>query len=227
VLGTGFRRAGWLPPEVARADTAGLVATLVRDLEDGDDERIRAGVIGLIGVSRRPRPVEDRALAAAALAQARTGAGIVIGLEVGAEITEFDRALDILEANGATLGRVAVGGLVARPDRLRICMRLAERGCFILFDTFGQDRRVVMNDLMATPPEVQAASLKGFIDQGLLDRLLVSQGVDHVELFTANGAGGYGHVLQTVLPRARDYQVTPEEIWTLTVANPRRLLEHP
>ena len=227
VLGTGFRRGGWLPETLDALSVEELAALLERELVGGDADGIRSGVIGVVGVSRRPMKIEDRAVVAAAMAQARTGAGIVIALEVGARPEEFDRALDLLVAGGADLHRVAVGGLVARPDNLPTCRRIAERGSFILFDLFGQEHRRVMDDLMDTPADVQAASLKGFVDQGLADHLLISQGVDHVELFTVNGAEGYVHILRNVLRRAAAYRVRPEEIDTITIANPRRLLEYP
>lgn len=224
VLGTGFRGDGWAPP-VGEAWTAGALAKqFLQDINAGDPEGIRAGVIGPIGVGRRPTPIDEAALDAAAIAQQESGCAIVVSLDLGAEPAVFARVLDILAASGATLARVAVGRIVARPDLVPVCRVVAERGAFLSFDCFGQGHRLLMADMLETDEEVQVASIKGFLDLGFGPHMLLSQGVDHVALFTVNGGGGYAHILDAVMPRALGYHVTEAQSRMLLVDNPRRLL---
>jgi hypothetical protein len=61
------------------------------------------------------------------------------------------------------------------------CKWLASQGCF-LFDLFGRDRRQLMDDLMATHPDVQVSSIKGYLWNGLGEHIRLSQSVRHVEL---------------------------------------------
>ncbi len=147
-----------------------------------------------------------------------------MSVDLGAEPEVFARVLDRLAASGATLSRVAMGRLMARPDLVPVCRVVAERGAFLSFDCFGQGHRLLMGDMMAMPEEVQTASLKGFLDLGFGPQMLLSQAVDHVALFTVNGGGGYAHLLTSVIPRSLDYHVTEAQTRMLLVDNPRRFL---
>jgi phosphotriesterase-related protein len=183
VMGAGFFKAAWLPPEVLELDIGGLESLLLREIHDGiGGSGIKAGVIGEIGVSRRMMPVEERALAAAARAQHLTRYGLLVRPDVGATRAELERVLNVLRQERADLSRVAIGHLVARPDNLATCKWLASQGCFLLFDLFGQDRRQLMDDLMATHPDVQVSSIKGYLWNGLGEHIRLSQSVRHVEL---------------------------------------------
>ena len=224
VLGTGYRGDGWPPADADAVSAEAMARLFVRDITEGFGVGIRAGVIGPIAVGRIPAPTDLIALEAAGRAQQATGCAIVVSVDLGAEAAVFARVLDTLGEGGASLQSVAIGGLVARPDTVPIARIVAERGSYLLFDRFGQGHRPLMADMTATPDEVQTASLKGFLDLGFGPRMLVSHGVDHVTLFTANGGGGYAHLLKVVLPRALDYHVTEEQVRMLTVDNPRRLL---
>jgi phosphotriesterase-related protein len=225
VIGTGYYKHAWLPEPVHAMTVEQLAGAMTRDIVDGiDDTGIHAGVIGELGVSRTPTPTEERVLAAAAQTQRATGAAISLHFDIGCPVATYRRALDVIERAGADLARVAVGHLVARPDNLSLCRELAARGCYLEFDLFGQERRRLTADLMQTHPDVQASSIRGFIDHGMLDHLLLSQDVRHVELWTVNGGDGYAHLLKNVVPVLRAYSVSQAELDTLLIDNPRRLL---
>jgi predicted metal-dependent phosphotriesterase family hydrolase len=224
VLGTGFRGLGWPGTDGDAWTAEALAALFVREIRTGDEQGVRAGVIGPIGVGRRPTAADLAALEAAGGAQQETGCGVVVSVDLGAEPDVFADILDRLAAAGGTLSRVAVGRLMARSDLVPVCRVVAGRGAFLSFDCFGQAHRLLMADMMGMPEEVQTASLKGFLDLGFGPHMLLSQGVDHVELFTVNGGGGYAHLLTSVMPRALDYHVTEEQTRMLLVDNPRRFL---
>ena len=225
VMGTGFYRDGWLPEAVHGMTVDAMTDVIVEEIAEGvDGTGLRAGIIGEVGVSRQLTATEVRSLAAAARAQRITGAAITLHFEIGSAQAEYDHALNILAENGADLTHVAVGHLVSRPDNLELCQHLAGRGCFIEFDLFGQERWYVMNEMMQTHPDVQTSSIKGFLDNGLLPHLLISQNVNHVDLLTVNGGDGYVHLLKNVAPKIKSYGVTEAELATMMVANPGRLL---
>ena len=225
IMGTGYYKDGWLPSAVHAMSVEAMADTIIREIVEGvGDTGICAGIIGEVGVSRMITPTEAKSLAAAARAQRATGAGISLHLDIGSTISEHGHALDILAQNGADLTRVAVGHLVARPDNLELCQHLAGRGCFVEFDLFGQEHWYLMNEMLRTHPEVQISSIKGFVDSGLLEHILLSQNVGHLELMTVNGGEGYVHLLKNVVPRIKSYGVTAAEIETIMVGNPQRLL---
>jgi phosphotriesterase-related protein len=148
---------------------------MIADITELWNTGIHAGVIGEIGVSSPMSTTEAKALSAAAHAQQATGAGISLHFDVHTGLSQYLAALDLLESEGADLRRVAVGHMISRPDKLEIVQQIARRGCWIEFDLFGQERSLLMEDLMRTHPDVQASSIKGFIDHGLLDHILLSK----------------------------------------------------
>jgi len=228
ILGTGFYKDAWLPPEVHEMSVDEMARFMVKEIIEGvDDTGIRAGVIGEVGVSRPITPTEERSLAASARAQRETSAAIVVHFEIGTPEPEYNHALGILEAAGADLSRVAVSHLVPRPDSFEVFKRLADRGCFLAFDLFGQESWPLMNNLVRTHPEVQYSSVKGFINNGLLGKILISQNVCHIRHMTVNSGGGYVHILTDVIPRFKAYGVSDAEIQTMMVENPKRLLAFP
>ena len=228
VLGTGFFKAAWLPDYVRSLSVEDLENLLVREINQGiDGSNVRAGVIGEIGVSRRMLPVEERTLAAAARAQHRTGCGVLLSLDVGSTRIEFERVIDLVRSEGVDLSRVAIGHLIARPDNLELCKSIAAAGCFLLFDLFGQEHRPLMADLMVTHPDIQMSSIKGYLWHGLVDKILLSQSVRHVENMTVNGGNGYEHILKNVVPGLRGFGVSEDDIHAMLVDNPRRFLAVP
>jgi phosphotriesterase-related protein len=76
VLGTGWYRELFYPPEIDRRTVAELADLMVRELTEGiADTGIRAGIIGEIGVNLDyVTGQEERVLRSAARAQFRTGA---------------------------------------------------------------------------------------------------------------------------------------------------------
>ena len=49
----------------------------------------------------------------------------------------------------------------------------------------------------------RTSSIKGFLDNGLLPNMLISQNVNHVDLLTVNGGDGYVHLLKNVAPKIK------------------------
>jgi len=225
ILGTGFYKDAWLPPEVHAMSVDEMTQFMVKEITEGvNGSGIQAGVIGEVGVSRPITRTEERSLTASAYAHNETGAAIVVHFEVGTPEAEYAHAIDILQSAGADLSRVVVSHLVPRPDNFETYKRLADRGCFLAFDLLGQESWPLMKDLVRTHPEVQHSSVKGFIDNGLLDRILISQNVCHIRHMTVNGGGGYTHILTDVIPRFKAYGISDTEIRTMMVDNPKRLL---
>jgi phosphotriesterase-related protein len=225
VMGTGYYKDAWLPAEVHDMSVEEMTSQMVKDIVEGvDDTGVHAGVIGEMGVSRPMTATEERALKAAARAQRRTGAAISVHFDIGGNAVEYNRALDILEVEGADLNRVVVDHFICRPDEVKLCQQLAARGCYVEFDLFGQEVWPKIADLVQyTPPEVQVASLRWFILAGLLERILISQDISNRVCLRANGGYGYAHILKNLVPKFKSYGITDEEIHTIMVENPKRL----
>lgn len=225
VMGTGYYKDAWLPPEVHYMSVEEMTNQMVNEIVEGvDGTGVHAGVIGEMGVSRPMTATEERALKAAAKAQRRTGAAINVHFDIGGNAAEYNRALDILEAEGADLNRVVVDHFICRPDEVKLCQQLAARGCYVEFDLFGQELWPKMVELTRhTPPEVQVASLRWFIAAGLLERILISQNISCQFCLRLKGGYGYAHILKNLFPKFRSYGISDEELRTIMVDNPKRL----
>jgi phosphotriesterase-related protein len=225
VMGTGFYKDAWLPREVHDLTVEQMTATMVGEIVAGaDGTGIRAGVIGELGVSRPITATEERVLAAAARAQRQTGAAINVHFDIGGDADEYNHAVDILEHAGADLQRVVLDHFICRPDEVPLCRQLASRGCTIEFDLWGQESWPKIYDLTRnTLPEVQIASLRWFVEAGLLEHILISQDIANIVCWRANGGYGYAHILQNLVPQFRAYGMTDDQLHTLMVENPARL----
>jgi phosphotriesterase-related protein len=225
VLGTGYYKEAWLPPEMREMSVQQLSQVMVMEFEEGiGDTNIKAGVIGEIGLGIPISFTERKVLEACAIVQQETGAAVFLHFDPGVEEHDYRQALNVLETEGVDLGRVVVSHLIPRPDNLELIVELAGRGCYVGFDLFCQERWPLANDLIDTHPDVQISSVRGFIDYGLLDKILISQNVCHVTHLTVNGGLGYGHVLKIVVPRFRTYGISDRQIQTMMVDNPARLI---
>jgi phosphotriesterase-related protein len=228
VMGTGFYKEGWLAPDIRSMSVDEMAAAMVRELVSGvGDTGIRAGVMGEIGCSRPTRRTEERVLAACARAQRATGAVVSVHFDIGGPDDERRHAVDILESEGADLGRVVVEHFTCRPDEMEICTELANRGCWIEFDLWGMELWPKIADLFGCPPEVQIASLRWFIAAGLIDQIMISQDVANVVNQRKYGGYGQSHILRNLLPRFREEGISESQLATIMVDNPGRLFPYP
>lgn len=226
VMGAGYYKDKWLPPETHRLSVEDMTAQIVRDLEVGvDGTGIRAGIIGEVGLGRPMTPTEERGLRAAARAQRRTGVGISLHFDIGGGLAEHEAALDILAAEGADLKRVVVGHFLPNLQQIPHFQQVAKRGCFVEFDLFGLEN-IIRRPL---PPalEVKCEVIRQLVAEGLSSHLLLSQDVCFKGCLVENGGQGYAHLLRNILPRLEAIGVERSAIHRITVENPRRLLAIP
>jgi phosphotriesterase-related protein len=220
VMGAGWYRDAYYPAEalIDRRTVDALADEIVRDIEIGVGETgIRSGIIGEIGTDKPWLSArEERVHRAAARAARRTGAAIsthAVQSSVGLD------QLEVLEAEGADLTRVVIGHADSNPDPA-YHRAIVERGATVEFDFLG---------MSFTPLERFGEgrivdSLCDLLSRGHAERITLSQDVCHDSQLRRYGGNGYAYLAETFLPRLRQAGVHEEEIATMTVANPRRLL---
>ena len=220
VMGGGWYRTAYYPEEarIERRSVDDLADELVRDHVDGvGDTGIRTGILGEIG-SDKPwlTPAEERVHRAVARAARRTG----LAISTHAVMSDVGLAqLRVFEEEGADLTRVVIGHADSYPV-LDHYLEIIRRGASVEFDFLGMsftpterhgERRVVelVCELLA---------------RGHADRILLSQDVCHDSQLKRYEGNGYVYLAETFLPRLRAAGAAQDEIDTITVANPRRLL---
>ena len=220
VMGSGWYRGAHYPPEalIDRRSVEELADEIVRDATDGVGETgIRAGIIGEIGTDKPWLSAqEERVHRAAARAARRTGLAITTH---GVQSTVGLDQLDVFEAEGADLSRVVIGHADSYPS-LDHHLAIVERGATVEFDFLG---------MAFTPLERHGEGrlielLCELLARGHAERILLSQDVCHDSQLRRYGGNGYTYLAETFLPRLREAGVSDDEIRTITVDNPRRLL---
>jgi phosphotriesterase-related protein len=224
VMGTAYYVHDFHPPEVADMSEDRVAEVFIRDLTEGTSGGIRAGIIGEIGMSWPHHPDERKVLRAAVRAQRETGAALSIhpGRDPEAPLA----ALDEVERAGGAPDRTVVGHIDRTLTRFADIAALAERGCAIEFDLFGQESSYYDLDPRIDMPNdaTRIDHIASLIGLGFGDRVLVSQDICRKAHLRRYGGEGYGHLLDHVVPLMRRKGMSQAEVDQILVANPARLL---
>lgn len=223
-------------PDSLRDETVESIAErLVGEIESGVGETgVRPGIIGEIGTWYPLHPNEEKVLRAAARAQAATGLALTIHVHIAARKAE--KLLPILEEEDCDLTRVVLGHLdiafghldTDYDEVLDYHRSLADRGCFIEYDTVGAE--VFAPASPVTPPFwtpsdlTRARAIAQLIADGYGDRILISHDVFTKCQLRRYGGFGYAHILCDFQHRLREVGVTDEDVRRLILDNPRRML---
>ncbi|MBI3977419.1 MAG: phosphotriesterase-related protein [Chloroflexi bacterium] len=211
---TGYYTQPYYPPQVYELNTNRLADLMVEELTKGiDGTGVRAGLIGEIGTQRDfITPAEERVFRAAARAHRRTGAAI-------STHTYYDllalEQLEILEDEGVEPSRIIVGHLGDRPN-LDLFRAVAARGVYLQVDHVGM--------WFFQRDEERAKVVAQLVRDGYVSRILLSQDVAFKRLLHRFGGGGYDHLLTSFVALLLAEGVTKDEINTILVENPQRVL---
>lgn len=223
IMGSGYYIGRSHPDDVPERPVEALTDEIERDLTEGvGNTGVRAGIIGEIGTSFKVRTTEKKVLQAAARAHRRTGAPISVHLlpwrKNGLEV------LDILESEGANLQQVILCHLSPTGDDVTYHTTIARRGAYVEYDFFGMEFYVDSVGQYMGSDLLSVAALKRLIDEGCLERLLLSHDTSMKIQLTRYGGWGYAHLVKHVVPMLGRSGLSEEQITTLMVDNPRRVL---
>lgn len=219
VCATGlYTSSHGIPAHFRHMDEADLQSLFEHELTEGmGDTRLRAGVIKVATSPGGVDEQEAKVLRAAAGAHLATGAPIITHTSGDSGVEQ----LDILLAAGVDAGRVLVGHLDHRHVPPSTVLRVMARGAFAGFDRVGRDAFL--------PDTVRAGLVAGLLADGHAGQLCLSMDSalslpGNETATTATDAEPYVHVLGPFCERLRGLGVTDDELRTLLVVNPRRLL---
>ncbi|MFC1984746.1 phosphotriesterase [Chloroflexota bacterium] len=236
VMGSGYYVGLSHPPELAAKTEEEITKEIVRDITVGVGETgVRAGIIGEIGCSVPLEKNERKVLRASAAAQQRTGAAINIHLCVlntdkpKAESIVLE-IIRILGDAGADLSRTVISHCDICGFSRTTLRRLADTGCYIEFDTFGRPAIPFFSVLegegfLDIPADMwRIHEIKDLIDEGYLNHILISHDTAFQYSYVTYGGCGYAHILRNVVPWIRQVGISNEQIHTIMVENPKRVL---
>jgi phosphotriesterase-related protein len=184
---------------------------------------VKAGIIGEIGCQAPWTDLEKRVMRGALLAQAETGAAL--NVHPGRDPDQPQEIADFIRAAGHPLDRVILSHIdrtIFDSDRL---LRLADTGCVIEFDLFGQENAFYKLAPIDMPNDAQRLKMiRLLIERGHLARVVISHDICYRTRLSQFGGHGYTHIFENVLPLMRERGFDESEIDAIMVGNPRRLL---
>lgn len=223
VMGCGTYVNSMHHPDMAERSVDGLAQEMIDDILVGaDGTGVKSGIIGEIGTEYPIEANEEKSLRAAALAQQATG--VAISIHPGRDIAAPLAVMAILTDAGANPERVVMGHLDRTLFTVDQMTELAETGCYLEFDLFGQESSYYAHAPIDMPNDaMRIAYIMALIAKGH-DRIVVSQDICQKTNTVHFGGHGYGHILERVVPMMKRKGMADGEIDRILIDNPREIL---
>jgi phosphotriesterase-related protein len=119
------------------------------------------------------------------------------------------------------LSRVILGHSDFLANDTAYLIALLQRGATVQFDLIGKP--ALLTRMRAADPEVATAIIE-LIEAGFADQILLSHDICTKTSLKSYGGTGYAFILERFVPYLQRRGVTEEQIATMLVDNPRRLL---
>lgn len=225
IMGAGYYIGQSHPPDMDRRSEEEITEEIVRDITVGvGDTGVRAGIIGEIGCSWPLQDNERKVLRAAGRAQQLTGAPLTI--HPGRNEAASLEIIDVLAHVGADLSRTIIEHIPSRVRDPGNRRKLAEEGCYLEYDLFGGDTPGwELSDWVDAATDAQCITeIAQLISEGYLTHILISHDCGTKIRLSRYGGPGYAHILNNIVPLMRKRGYSEEQIHTILIDNPRRVL---
>lgn len=225
VAGVGYYIEGFAGSLIATRSVETLAGEMVAGLRQGiANTRVRAGIIGEIGVSDPWSPAEKRVMAAAVLAQQETGASITV--HPGRDPGSPQEVIAFVRAHGGDPQRLIIGHLDRTITTAEQALAIVDQGVVAEWDFFGIEASYYpFRPGFDMPNDGRRLNLvKELTMRGHTGQVLISQDICTLTRLRRRGGHGYAHILHSVVPLMRHKGFTQAEIDTILQHNPQRLL---
>jgi phosphotriesterase-related protein len=164
---------------------------------------------------------EIKNLKAAGVAQNKIGCGLNVHPPIWN--TDGHTILDILKEQGADVSRVVMSHCDPTLKNWEYHDSLAKRGCYIEYDMFGLEIMTYEGVFLPSDGE-KIKAIKKQIELGNVDHIFMSGDSCFKIHFRRWGGFGYSHIPKHIFPRMKQAEITDEQIYKISVENPKRLL---
>lgn len=212
---TGFNRGDYADDVIQAMSVEEMAERCKADIQEGmDGTDARAGIVKTGTSYGFVRPIEDRYTRAAARTQKATGCPVITHTTLG---TMAHEQLDILEEEGADLGKVGIAHLDQNLD-FGYLKSIADRGATVMFD--GPSK------IKYAPDEQRILMLNRLIEAGHGDRIMVSGDMGRRSYLKGYGGGpGFEYIIQQFIPRLKEHGWDDDLVNRVFVSNPCRWLD--
>ena len=223
IAGAGFYIDASHPKYVNEKTDEELAQQIASEITEGaDGTDTKCGIIGEIGTGWPITKNEAKVLRAAVYAQQKTGAPL--NIHPYASGKHCHELLDILKDASAPLDKVVLSHIDEAGYDPEYTSSLAKRGCYVEFDTFGLE---IYFDTWGVHDPSDYERVEGvceLVKRGYASSVLLSQDVYLKICLRKYGGYGFDHILTHIVPMFRRSGLKQEEIDTMLVGNPTRLL---
>lgn len=211
---SGFIKGSSADPLVADKSINQIADDMIRDVCDGiDGTGIRAGLLKAGSSLDKITPNEDKIFRAAARAQKETGALISTHTEAGTMALE---QVDLLRSEGVAPERILIGHADRKLD-WDYHIAIANTGVTLGYDQFSKEKYF--------PDSQRVDFILRMTKAGYGKQIAISGDLARRSDLTSYGGGpGYTFILWRIIPWLKKKGLTGDDIQTLMVETPRRLL---
>jgi phosphotriesterase-related protein len=223
VSGSGYYVGSSHPPQMDQWGVEDVKQNIVSEFRDGKPGTdVRPGIIGEIGCTYPWGKNEKKVLQACARAMAETGLSLQV--HPGRSPRQPQQILDILEAEGADLKRVAICHMDRTIDDMGLLKAVLDRGCTAGYDAFGLAWYPWAMEIPYPSDSMRIFQIKKLVDAGYVNQLYLSHDIDDKTTMSHYGGWGYVHILKNIVPMMRHHGISQEQIDSMLIENPKRLL---
>lgn len=227
IMGSAYYIGASHSQELKQMSLEDIAEGIVRDIEVGvGDTGLRAGIIGEIGCSLPLEASEIKVLQAGALAQRRTGAPLTIHPSFSDDLVL--EIVEIIRDAGGDLSHTIICHNDLFGYSLETRLKIANCGCYLEYDNFGHTGypHLLQGRLVQLVSDLERLrGISELIDEGFIDRILISHDICFKDCLSAYGGYGYAHIINNLLPVMRHRGFTDEQINAILIENPKRALQ--
>jgi phosphotriesterase-related protein len=223
IMGSGYYLAITHPVDMDGKTEEQIAEEIVNDIVNGvNGTGIKAGLIGEIGCSCPWTENERKSVRAAAIAQKRTGAPLMI--HPGRDKTAPLEIVAVLKEIGADLTRTIMCHIDRTLFDWENLLAFAETGCCLEYDIFGNESSYYPLDNIAMPNDAQRMDwIARLISEGFGGQVLISHDICTKHRLTCYGGHGYHHIVENIVPRMANHGISDADTNTILIENPKRL----
>ena len=226
IMGSGFYIGEAQKNETLSMSEEEIAENIINDITVGvGTTRIKAGIIGEIGCNVPIDDFEVKSLRGAAIAQQETGA--MLNIHPSHKDNLVLENVRIVKEARADLSRVVISHVDGWMFSTDIIQNLLDQGCCVEYDHFGFEGYYPLYHgyhLNTPTDEDKIKDIMQFIAKGYIEQILAASDHCMKHLLASYGGGGYDHIIRNAIPLMKLNGMTDEQIETLLIKNPKRLL---
>lgn len=225
IRGAGYYTMEVPQPGLDAKSEATIAAEIIADIEVGVGwPAVKAGIIGEIASSWPRHPNEEKVLRASVAAQRATGAPLLI--HPGRNPEAPQQLMELIIEAGGDASRTIMSHIDRTVFDYDTLGRLADTGCYIEYDLFGQESSYYPYDLKVDMPNdaLRIQHIQWLFSKGYGGRVLVAHDICNKHRLRGRGGHGYAHLIENVAPVMLRRGMTEAELQTVFVSNPARVL---